>query len=80
MSTRYHADALVVFHHINAYEEDDNLVFDLITYTDGHLYEMFYIKNVVQDAENFVQENKNSSRPICQRFVVPLNVHKVSKV
>ncbi|XP_024918201.1 beta,beta-carotene 15,15'-dioxygenase isoform X2 [Cynoglossus semilaevis] len=78
VSTRYHADALVVFHHINAYEEDDNLVFDLITYTDGHLYEMFYIRNVVQDAENFVQENKNSSRPICQRFVVPLNVHKES--
>ncbi|KAF7653506.1 hypothetical protein LDENG_00081910 [Lucifuga dentata] len=78
VSTRFYGDVLVVFHHINAYEEDDHVVFDLIGYKDSKLYDMFYLQNLRQDASSFIQSNNASSMPLCQRFVLPLNVHKES--
>uniref|UniRef100_A0A3Q4BE69 Uncharacterized protein n=1 Tax=Mola mola TaxID=94237 RepID=A0A3Q4BE69_MOLML len=78
VSTRYYGDALVVFHHINAYEEDGHVVFDVITYKDSSLYDMFYIRNVRQDTSNFVESNQKFCPPVSQRFVVPLNVNKDS--
>lgn len=78
VSTRFYGDALVVFHHINAYEADGHLVFDLISYKDSSLYDMFYIQNLKRDMSSFVESNKNSfATPTCQRFVLPLNVNKV---
>ncbi|XP_035533296.1 beta-carotene oxygenase 1, like [Morone saxatilis] len=78
VSTRFYGDAMVVFHHINAYEADDHVVFDLISYKDSNLYEMFYLQNLKQDTSSFIQSNKSISPPLCQRFVLPLNVHKES--
>ncbi|XP_076022021.1 beta,beta-carotene 15,15'-dioxygenase [Genypterus blacodes] len=78
ISTRFYGDALVVFHHINAYEDDGHVVFDLISYKDSNLYDMFYIQNMRQDTGSFIDSNKVFSPPICQRFVLPLNVHKES--
>lgn len=78
MSTRFYGDAMVVFHHINAYEDNGHLVFDLISYKDSSLYDMFYIKNITQDINNFVESNqKTFAPPVCKRFVLPLNVDKV---
>lgn len=78
MSTRFYGDAMVVFHHINAYEDDGHLVFDLISYKDSSLYDMFYIKNITQDMNRFVESNeKTFAAPVCKRFVLPLNVDKV---
>ncbi|KAM9328505.1 beta,beta-carotene 15,15'-dioxygenase [Pholidichthys leucotaenia] len=76
ISTRLYSDALVVFHHINAYEDDGHVVFDLICYKDGNLYNMFYIHNMTKDASDFIESNKSFSLPLCQRFIVPLNLHK----
>ncbi|KAM6893923.1 beta,beta-carotene 15,15'-dioxygenase [Xenentodon cancila] len=76
VSTRYYGDALVVFHHINAYEEDGHVVFDLIAYKDSNLYNMFYLHNMTKETSTFVQANKDFSPPVCQRFVLPLNVNK----
>ncbi|XP_060888467.1 beta,beta-carotene 15,15'-dioxygenase [Labrus mixtus] len=78
VSTRFYGDAFVVFHHINAYEDDGHVVFDLITYKDSNLYEMFYIQNMRQAAENLVEANEKFSPPICKRFVLPLNVQQDS--
>lgn len=77
VSTRFYADALVVFHHINAYEDDGHLVFDLISYKDSSLYDTFYIQNIRQDINTFMQSNQSFSPPVCQRFVLPLDVNKV---
>nr|XP_057907887.1 beta,beta-carotene 15,15'-dioxygenase isoform X2 [Doryrhamphus excisus] len=74
--TQFYGDALVVFHHINAYESDGHVVFDLITYADSNLYDMFYMKNLRLDTSSFIESNANSSPPRCQRFVLPLNVSK----
>ncbi|XP_026157619.1 beta,beta-carotene 15,15'-dioxygenase [Mastacembelus armatus] len=78
ISTRFYGDALVVFHHINAYEDDDHVVFDLISYKNSNLYDMFYIHNMKQETSNFIESNKSFSPPRCQRFVLPLNIHKES--
>lgn len=78
LSTRFYADALVVFHHINAYEEDGQLVFDMICYRDSSLYDMFYIQNFRQEVSKFIENIKDTfAPPICKRFVLPLNVNKV---
>uniref|UniRef100_M3ZFJ3 Beta-carotene oxygenase 1, like n=1 Tax=Xiphophorus maculatus TaxID=8083 RepID=M3ZFJ3_XIPMA len=72
-SLHYRTDALVVFHHINAYEDDDHVVFDIIAYNDSNLYDMFYLHNMTKETDNFIQTNKEFSPPVCQRFVLPLN-------
>ncbi|XP_039997733.1 beta-carotene oxygenase 1, like isoform X2 [Xiphias gladius] len=78
VSTRFYGDALVVFHHINAYEADGHVVFDLISYKDSNLYDMFYIQNMKQETSSFIQSNKSFSPPVCQRFVLPLSIHEDS--
>ncbi|XP_041834726.1 beta-carotene oxygenase 1, like [Melanotaenia boesemani] len=78
ISTRFYSDALVVFHHINAYEDDGHVVFDMITYEDSKLYEMFYLQNIKQETNSFIQNHKEFSLPVCQRLVLPLNAHNES--
>lgn len=77
MTTRFYGDAMVVFHHINAYEDAGHLVFDLISYKDSSLYDMFYIQNIKQEISSFIESNKSFSPPVCQRFVLPINANKV---
>lgn len=68
----------MVFHHINAYEEEGHLVFDMICYADSSLYDLFYIQNFRHDINNFMQANeKRFTPPICKRFVLPLAVNEV---
>lgn len=68
----------MVFHHINAYEEEGHLVFDMICYADSSLYDLFYIQNFRHDLNSFVQANEKCfTLPICKRFVLPLGVNKV---
>lgn len=74
MPTKFYTDALVVFHHVNAYEENDHLILDLISYTDSSLYDLFYLKNLEGNFENTA---KMPSVPCCKRFVVPLQSDKV---
>lgn len=79
LNTKYYADAFVAFHHINAYEEEGHVVFDLITYKDSNLYDMFYIKNMQKGINKFIETNKDFSPPSCQRFVLPINIDKVKQ-
>ncbi|XP_061449840.1 beta,beta-carotene 15,15'-dioxygenase [Rhineura floridana] len=76
VSTRFYTDAMVLFHHVNAYEEDDHVVFDIISYTDNSLYQTFYLKNLDSNFENV----KFNSIPTCKRFVVPLQCDKDAEV
>lgn len=80
VSTNFCGDPFVTFHHINAFEESGHVVCDLITYKDSNLYEMFYIENMKQDADKFIENNKIFSPPVCQRFVLPINVEKNTPV
>ncbi|XP_076143131.1 beta,beta-carotene 15,15'-dioxygenase [Alosa pseudoharengus] len=80
VSTKFYGDPFVVFHHINAYEENGHVVFDLITYKDSNLYDMFYIDNLKQDTEKFIESHKIFSPPVCQRFALPITVEKDTPV
>ena len=75
MLTRYYTDPMVVFHHVNAYEEDGCLLFDVIAYEDGSLYQLFYLANLNED---FKENSRLTSVPTLKRFVLPLNVDKVT--
>ncbi|XP_066205445.1 beta,beta-carotene 15,15'-dioxygenase [Saccopteryx leptura] len=69
VSTKFYTDPMVVFHHVNAYEEDGCLLFDVIAYEDSSLYQLFYLANLNQD---FDQNCRNTSIPALKRFAVPL--------
>ncbi|XP_030874927.1 beta,beta-carotene 15,15'-dioxygenase, partial [Leptonychotes weddellii] len=71
--TKFYTDPMVVFHHVNAYEEDGCLLFDVITYEDSSLYQLFYLANLNQD---FEENCRLTSIPTLRRFAVPLNVDK----
>ncbi|KAM6223808.1 beta,beta-carotene 15,15'-dioxygenase [Rhynchocyon petersi] len=75
--TRYYTDAMVVFHHVNAFEEDGCVVFDVIAYKDSSLYELFYLANLNQD---FEENCRLTSTPTLKRFAVPLHVDKEAEV
>ncbi|KFP90818.1 PREDICTED: beta,beta-carotene 15,15'-monooxygenase [Apaloderma vittatum] len=77
VSTKFYTDAMVFFHHVNAYEEDGHIIFDLIAYADNSLYEMFYLKRINTCLD---EDNKLTSVPICKRFVVPLQYDKDAEV
>uniref|UniRef100_A0A674CE93 Beta-carotene oxygenase 1 n=1 Tax=Salmo trutta TaxID=8032 RepID=A0A674CE93_SALTR len=40
---KYYTEAMIVYHHVNAFEEDGHVIFDVIAYEDPNLYNMFYI-------------------------------------
>ena len=78
MSTRYYGDAMVVYHHINAYEEGGEVVVDLIGYSDCNLYQMFYLDNLRKETPDYVETTRDFSPPTCKRFRLPLSVDPVN--
>uniref|UniRef100_A0A2K5E0W3 Beta-carotene oxygenase 1 n=1 Tax=Aotus nancymaae TaxID=37293 RepID=A0A2K5E0W3_AOTNA len=74
VQTKLYTDPMVVFHHVNAYEEDGCIVFDVIAYEDNSLYQLFYLANLNRD---FQENTKLTSVPTLRRFAVPLHVDKV---
>lgn len=70
----YHTGSMIVYHHVNAFEEDGHLVFDVIAYKDSSLYDMFYLSKL---KENTGKPDENYSKPNYKRFVLPLTADKV---
>ncbi|CAB1339442.1 unnamed protein product [Coregonus sp. 'balchen'] len=68
---KYYTDAMIVYHHVNAFEEDGHVIFDVIAYEDPSLYNMFYL-NVLKE------QSKTSamSVPKCKRFALPVQTDK----
>ncbi|KAG9475125.1 hypothetical protein GDO78_003536 [Eleutherodactylus coqui] len=77
VAEKFYSDALVFYHHINAYEEDGHIVFDIIAYKDNSLYDMFYMANL---RKTLNLETVLTSAPTCKRFVVPLQYDKKAEV
>nr|KAF6285275.1 beta-carotene oxygenase 1 [Myotis myotis] len=76
VSTKFYTDPMVVFHHINAYEEDGCLLFDVIAYEDSSLYNCFYLANLKQGFEG---NSRIIPVPTLKRFAVPLCTDKILK-
>lgn len=75
--TKFYTDPMVVFHHVNAYEEDGCVLFDVIAYEDSSLYQLFYLANLNKD---FEEKSRLTSVPTLRRFAVPLHVDQEAEV
>ncbi|XP_062966855.1 beta,beta-carotene 15,15'-dioxygenase [Cynocephalus volans] len=74
---KFYTDPMLVFHHVNAYEEDGCIVFDIVAYEDNSIYQLFYLANLNQD---FQENSTLTSVPTLRRFAVPLHVDKNAEV
>ncbi|KAK2859340.1 hypothetical protein Q5P01_003960 [Channa striata] len=70
VETKYYTGAMVVYHHVNAFEDDGHVIFDVIAYNDDKLYDMFYLKRNTDGGE--VSFAKSSYR----RFALPIQADK----
>ncbi|CAK6436820.1 unnamed protein product [Pipistrellus nathusii] len=77
VSIKFYTDPMVVFHHVNAYEEDGCLLFDVIAYEDNSLYQWFYLTNLKEGLEG---NTKIIPFPTLKRFAVPLYMDKNAEV
>lgn len=58
---------MVVYHHVNAFEDDGHVVVDVIAYDDYSLYDMFYLDKLKEQAAS-----NTAVMPKYKRFVLPL--------
>lgn len=61
---KYTADPLFLFHHINAYEEDDHIVFDVAAYDNPSIIKQTYFSNLASPSEPPPESS-------VRRFVLP---------
>ncbi|XP_031706128.1 beta,beta-carotene 15,15'-dioxygenase [Anarrhichthys ocellatus] len=73
VETKYYTGPMVVYHHVNAFEDDGHVVFDVIAYNDNSLYEMFYLSKL---KENSGFQNDGYCRPSYKRFALPIQSDK----
>ncbi|XP_023155661.1 beta,beta-carotene 15,15'-dioxygenase [Amphiprion ocellaris] len=66
---KYYTGAMVVYHHVNAFEDDGHVIIDVIAYNDTSLYEMFYVRNL---KDNTGVKDTGYSTPSYRRFVLPI--------
>uniref|UniRef100_A0A672IM17 Beta-carotene oxygenase 1 n=1 Tax=Salarias fasciatus TaxID=181472 RepID=A0A672IM17_SALFA len=67
VETKYQTGTMIVYHHVNAFEDDGHVVFDVIAYNDNSLYDMFYFDKLNDQSGS---SNKNYSKPSYKRFAL----------
>ncbi|KAM9713130.1 beta,beta-carotene 15,15'-dioxygenase-like [Menidia menidia] len=77
VDVKYYTGAMIVYHHVNAYEEDGHVVFDVIAYNDVSLYDMFYLSKLKEDTDF---HNKGYSQPSYRRYALPIQCDKSAAV
>ena len=60
------SDAFFAFHHVNAFEKDNHIFLDLVTYKDNEIIESFYLHRL-EDPDMSIPAGR------LQRFKLPLN-------
>lgn len=78
LDTSYIASPFFVFHHINAYEEDDHIVLDLCAYEKGEVVNALYVKSleeVFSKSHKYEDPFKSKAR----RYVLPLDVERTEE-
>ncbi|XP_034021753.1 beta,beta-carotene 15,15'-dioxygenase [Thalassophryne amazonica] len=74
VETKYYTRAMVVYHHVNAFEDDGHVVFDVIAYKDNSLYDMFYLSKLKDSTTG--SDDASESKPSYQRFALPIQSDK----
>jgi len=67
---RLSTDAFFAFHHINAFETNNNIIFDIAAYTDASILKAYYL-------DNLKAENNQIPFGKLRRYFVPLNGNKI---
>lgn len=67
VDVKYYTDTMVVYHHVNAFEEDGHVIVDVIAFDDHSLYELFYMDKLKELSANSIV-----AEPKYKRFVLPL--------
>ncbi|KAL6097998.1 bco1 [Pungitius sinensis] len=73
VDTKYYTGAMVVYHHVNAFEDDGHVIVDVIAYKDNSLYDAFYLNRM---KENSGSEDDSYTKPSYKRFVLPIHPDK----
>lgn len=73
VQTKYFTGAMVVYHHVNAFEEDGHVIFDVIAYNNNSLYDMFYLSKL-KETPGF--QDDSYSKPSYKRYVLPVQSDK----
>ncbi|XP_070842601.1 beta,beta-carotene 15,15'-dioxygenase [Chaetodon trifascialis] len=76
VETKYCTGTMIVYHHVNAFEDDGHVIFDVIAYKDNSLYEMFYLSKLKENKEH----DDAYSKPSYKRFALPINPDKATPV
>ncbi|XP_062297682.1 beta,beta-carotene 15,15'-dioxygenase isoform X2 [Scomber scombrus] len=77
VETKYYTGAMIVYHHVNAFEDNGHVIFDVIAYSDSSLYDMFYLSKLKQNAEF---HDDSYSKPGYKRFALPVQSDKGAAV
>lgn len=68
VDVKYYTDTMVVYHHVNAFEEDGHVIVDVIAYDDNSLYDTFYLDKLKEQPAS-----STTIMPKYKRFVLPNN-------
>lgn len=71
LKDKYHSKAFYFFHTINAYEEGNFLIMDILAYDDASVLEKYHIEKLRNN------EWDSSCPPVPKRFVIPLGKTEV---
>ncbi|XP_034717653.1 beta,beta-carotene 15,15'-dioxygenase [Etheostoma cragini] len=70
VETKYYTGAMVIYHHVNAFEDEGHVIFDVIAHSDNSLYDDFYLRKLKEI------NNDPYSKPKYKRFVLPIQSDK----
>lgn len=73
VETKYFTESMIVYHHVNAFEDDGHVIFDVIAYKDNSLYDMFYFSKLKEKAGS---HDESYSKPSYKRFALPVQPDK----
>ncbi|XP_053716876.1 beta,beta-carotene 15,15'-dioxygenase isoform X1 [Synchiropus splendidus] len=76
VEAKYCTGPMIVYHHVNAFEDDGHVVFDVIAYKDNSLYDAFYLSKLKETLEF----DDSYSVPSYKRFVLPVHSDKGAAV
>lgn len=71
---KYYTKAFCFFHHINAFEDDGFIVFDICHFESGHFLKILTLQNLQKDGEELDEIYNTVPKGFPRRFVLPLNI------
>ncbi|XP_040273179.1 beta,beta-carotene 9',10'-oxygenase-like [Bufo bufo] len=74
-SVTFHTQAVASFHQINAYEDQDCIVLDLICHDDGVVFHLFSLQNLCKSGKDLNEAYHLLPKSLPRRFVLPLVIH-----